>query len=56
MKYIVDGFKFCKESAAEEEARKCFEEVKRNFNHCELKAVKMTPVGYYAESIEIFRK
>ena len=56
MKYIVEGFKFYKEFATEEEARKCFEEVKNGFNYCELKAAEVTPTAYYAKSIEIFRK
>lgn len=56
MKYIVDGFKFHKEFTNEAEARKCFEEVKHNFNYCELKVAEITPAAYYAKSIEIFWK
>lgn len=56
MKYIVEGFKFYKEFTMEAEARKYFEEVKNDFNYCELKAAEITPAAYYAKSIEIFRK
>ena len=55
-KYAVTAFRFYKEFLTEGEARTYFEEIKNDFTYCELKRIRETILGYYATSLEIFRK
>ena len=55
-KYAVDTFRFHKEFETLEEAKKCFEEVKENFNYCKLVRIEKTPTYQYNESLKIFRR
>ena len=55
-KYAISGFRFYEEFLSESKAKARFDEVKDRFTYCELKKIRETQLGYYATSLEIFRK